>query len=101
VRLAAPEAVVPVAAPAARPAKLMDRWPETNQDLIQLDPRELDPQPTPEPKSSVNMSQLALFVSIVLAIVSVIEVATGRQGTRVGSAVPRSTDARTHWASGS
>jgi hypothetical protein len=101
VRLATPEAVVPVVAPPVRPVKLMDRWPETNQDLIQLDPRELDPQPTPEPKSSVNMSQLALFVSIVLAIVSVIEVATGRQGTRVGSAVPRSTDARTHWASGS
>jgi hypothetical protein len=95
VRLATPEAVAPL----VRPVKLMDRWPETNQDLIQLDPREFDPQPTPEPKPSVNVSQLALFVSIVLAVVSVIEVATGRQGTRVGSAAPRSTDARTHWAS--
>lgn len=100
VRLAAPEGVVPVAAPAVRPAKLMDRWPETNQDLLQVELREFDPQPTPEPKSAVNVSQLALFVSIVLVIVSVIEVATGRQGTRVvGPATPRSADARTRWAS--
>lgn len=99
-RLATPEeAVVPVGGPAVLPAKLMDRWPETNQNLIQLDPRELDPQPTPEPKSAVNLNQLALFVSIVLAIVSVIEVATGRQGTRVGSAAPGSADARTRSAS--
>jgi hypothetical protein len=97
-RLATPEAVVRVAAPPVWPAKLMDRWPEANQNLIQLDPRELDPQPTPESKTAVKVSQLALFVSIVLAIVSVIEVATGRQGTRVGAA-PRSADARTHWAS--
>ena len=99
-RLATPQAVVPVTAPPVWPAKLMmDRWPDTSQNLIQLDPRELDPQPIPEPKSAVNVSQIALFVSIVLAIVSVIEVATGRQGTRVGSAAPRSADARTRWAS--
>ena len=98
VRVATPEAVVPVVAP-AYPPKLMERWPETNQNLIQVELREFDPQPTPESKSSVNVRQVALFVSLVFAVVSVIEVVTGRQGTRVSAAVRRSADARTHWAS--
>jgi hypothetical protein len=99
VRIATPEAIVPVVASVVRPPKLMERWPETNQNLIQLELREFDPQPTPESKSSVNVRQVALFVSLVLAVVSVIEVVTGRQGTRVGSAAGRSAEARTHWAS--
>ena len=99
VRLAMPEAVVPVVAPQVRPPKLMERWPEMNQNLIQVELREFDPQPTAEPRSSVNVRQLALFVSLVLAIVSAIEVATGRLGTRLGSATSRSADTRTHWAS--
>jgi hypothetical protein len=92
-RIATPEVVAPVVALPVRPPKLMERWPETNQNLIQLELREFDPQPTPESKSSVNVRQVALFVSLVLAVVSVIEVATGRLGTRLGSATNRSADA--------
>ena len=98
VRVAAPEAVGPVVVPPVHPPKLMERWPETNQSLIQVELREFDPQPTPESKSSVNVRQVALFVSLVLAVVSMIEVVTGRQGTRVSAAARRSAEAGTHWA---
>src|SRR6516225_9449892 len=59
VRVATPEAVVPVVALPVRPPKLMERWPETNQNLIQLELREFDPQPPPESKSSLNVRQVA------------------------------------------
>jgi len=86
-----PRAEIPFVKPETRPSfvparqsMLMDRWPETN--LIQIEQRELEAEPIVEPNSPVNMRQFALFVSLVLAVVSVIEVATFRQGTRIGSA---------------
>ncbi len=66
-----------------RQSMLMDRWPETT--LIQIEQRELEAEPIAEPNPPVNMRQFALFVSLVLAVVSVIEVATSRKGTRIGS----------------
>jgi hypothetical protein len=41
--------------------------------------------------------QVALFVSLVLAVVSIIEVATLRQGTRIGS-MARPARERAYWA---
>ena len=71
--------------PRGEPA-LMDRWNDT--DLLQVELRELEPETisTPDPASRsepfVSAVQLALFVSLVLATVSVFEVATLRRTGR-------------------
>lgn len=98
-----PRAEVPVLRPQtslsfvpARQSMLMDRWPETT--LIQIEQRELEAEPIAEPNAPVNVRQVALFVSLVLAVVSIIEVATLRQGTRIGS-VARPGGQRAYWAS--
>jgi hypothetical protein len=80
----------------ARQSMLMDRWPETN--LIQIEQRELEAEPIAEPNPPVKVRQFALFVSLVLAVVSVIEVVTSRQGTRIGSA-SRPAGERAYWVS--
>jgi hypothetical protein len=97
-----PRAEVPVLRPQtsplfvpARQSMLMDRWPETT--LIQIEQRELEAEPTAEPNPPVNVRQVALFVSLVLAVVSIIEVATLRQGTRIGS-MARPARERAYWA---
>jgi hypothetical protein len=68
-----PETIIP-----RREPSLMDRWPDTS--LLEVELRELEPAPAPETTPLATMRHLALFVSLVLATVSVIEVATGRQG---------------------
>jgi hypothetical protein len=96
-----PRAEVPIARPQMSPSfvptrqsMLMDRWPETT--LIQIEQRELEGEPIPEPNPPVNVRQFALFVSLVLAVVSIIEVATLRQGTRIGSTA-RPAGQRAYW----
>ena len=66
-----PQTIMPVREPS-----LMDRWPDTN--LLEIELRELEPQPEPETPPLVAMGHLGLFVALVLATVSVLEVATGR-----------------------
>ena len=68
-----PETIVP-----GREPSLMDRWPDTN--LLEVELRELEPEPAPQPAPLARMRHLALFVALVLATASVIEVATGRHG---------------------
>jgi hypothetical protein len=57
-------------------------WPET--DLVQLEPSE--PELIPDERPSLGKRHLALFVSLVLAVASVIEVATGRPGSAARAA---------------
>jgi hypothetical protein len=66
-----PETIMP-----AREPSLIDRWPDTN--LLEVELRELEPDPEPEATPPVTLRHLALFVWLVLATVSVLEVATGR-----------------------
>jgi len=63
-----------------------ERWPEAN--LVQFEPSE--PELIAEERSSLGKRHLALFVSLVLAVASVIEVATGRPGsaTRAAGRLP-------------
>jgi hypothetical protein len=78
--VAAPETAVSDAAPT-----LMDRWADT--DLFQIELRQLEPndasqtEPLFQPQPLVNARQFALFVSLVLAAVAVVEVATSRHGS--------------------
>ena len=59
-----------------------ERWPEAN--LVQFEPSE--PELIAEERSSLGKRHLALFVSLVLAVASVIEVATGRPGSATRAA---------------
>jgi len=84
-----PRAEVPAAVPESVAARhepaLMDRWNDT--ELLQVELSELEPErissPVPESQQEplVSATQLALFISLVLATVSVIEIATVRHGT--------------------
>ena len=93
----APETIVP-----ARESMLMDRWPDTN--LLQVELREpepeseLNPEPVPPEKPLVTMRHFALFVSLVLATVSVAEVATGSKKAALGSAGRRKASGHTQLA---
>jgi hypothetical protein len=75
----APETITPPREPA-----LTDRWNDT--ELLQLELHELEPVNVAPPESAsegkpfVSAVQLALFVSLVLATMSVIEVARTRHG---------------------
>jgi hypothetical protein len=75
-----PETVLPRREPA-----LMDRW--IDADLLQAELRELEPENVSpgEPSSAldpfVSTGQFALFVSLVLTTMSVVEVVTVRRGT--------------------
>jgi hypothetical protein len=75
-----PETVLPRREPA-----LMDRW--IDADLLQAELRELEPENVSpgEPSSAldpfVSAGQFALFVSLVLETMSVVEVVTVRRGT--------------------
>jgi hypothetical protein len=83
-----PRAEVPNTVPQTilprRESTLMDRWDDT--ELLQVELRELEggnvsaPEPA-QPSTFVDAVHLALFASLVLATVSVIEVATVRHGT--------------------
>ncbi|HLZ01206.1 MAG TPA: hypothetical protein VKR55_03535 [Bradyrhizobium sp.] len=79
VPVAVPETPVPV-----QEATLADRWAEAN--MLQVELRELEPERISEPPSPeeplVSASQFALFVSLVLATASVVEVATGGRASR-------------------
>ena len=71
-----PETIMP-----RREPTLMDRWPDTN--LLEVELRELEPpQAAPQSPPLVTLRHLALFVSLVLATVAVVEVATARQESR-------------------
>ena len=68
-------------------ATLPNRWddresdPDTAQlELASFEPERVSEPPLPEPLASA--SQFALFISLVLAIASVVEVATGRHAAR-------------------
>lgn len=92
-----PRAEVPVAIhepvlPAREPI-LMDRWVEA--DLVQVDLRQSEPdtvtqtEPSSAPDTLTSASQFALFVALVLATVSVVEIATVRHGSAPGAAARR------------
>jgi hypothetical protein len=74
-----PPAEVPASMPdavmAAREPMLMDRWPDEN--LLWIELRDLEPEPAPQAKPIVAAPQAALLVSLVLATLSVVTVATG------------------------
>lgn|SRR6185437_2181175 len=78
-----PRAEAPVAVPEirvpVREATLADRWADA--DMVQVELRQLEPERVSEPASPseplVSASQLALFVALVLATVSVVEITTG------------------------
>jgi len=93
----APETIMP-----ARESMLMDRWPDTNLlqvELRELEPEsELNPEPVPPAKPLVTMRHFALFVSLVLATVSVVEVATGSKKAALGPAGRRGASGRTQLA---
>jgi hypothetical protein len=59
-----------------------ERWPEANLVHVELS----EPELMPEERSSLGKRHLALFVSLVLAVASVIEVATGRPGSATRAA---------------
>jgi hypothetical protein len=59
-----------------------ERWPEANLVHVELS----EPELIPEERSSLGKRHLALFVSLVLAVASVIEVATGRPGSAARAA---------------
>ena len=59
-----------------------ERWPEANLVHVELS----EPELMPEERSSLGKRHLALFVSLVLAVASVIEVAPGRPGSATRAA---------------
>lgn len=84
-----PETVLPVREP-----MLMDRWPD--QNLLWVELRQLEPDAAPEPRAEPDVAtrHVALLLSLVLATLSVVTVATGwqRGSTRVYPALwPRPT----------
>jgi hypothetical protein len=92
-----PRAEVPIAihepVPSARGPAPMDRW--VDADLIQVELRQsepdtvLQPEPSSPPDALTSASQFALFVALVLATVSVVEIATVRHGSAPGAAARR------------
>jgi hypothetical protein len=60
-----------------REPTLMDRWPHT--DLLEVELRELEPEPDPRAKSFMIARHFALLVTLVFATMTVVEVATGRR----------------------
>jgi hypothetical protein len=76
-----PRAEVPIWVPETmmpkREPTLMDRWPHT--DLLEVELRELEPEPAPQTKQFKIARHFALFVTLVLATMTVVEVATGRR----------------------
>jgi hypothetical protein len=84
-----PRLEVPVSTPeivlSRREPTLMDRW--VDADMPQVELRQPEPEnvsrgePRSAPDPSVSAGQFALFVSLVLATVSVVEVVTVRHGT--------------------
>jgi hypothetical protein len=75
--------------------KLMERWPEAS--LVRLEA--IEPEFVPEERPSLDKRHLALFVSLVLAVASVVEVATGRLGSAARAAGRWPARGRTHWTS--
>jgi len=65
-----PDTVMPVREP-----MLMDRWPDEN--LLWVELRDLEPEPVAQAQPVVATRHVALLVSLVLATVSVVTVATG------------------------
>jgi hypothetical protein len=92
-----PRAEVPIAihesVPSAREPAPMDRW--VDADLIQIQLRHSEPDTVSQPQPSspldalTSASQFALFVALVLATVSVVEIATVRRGSAPGAAARR------------
>jgi hypothetical protein len=82
-----PAAEVPASMPdavmAVREPMLMDRWPDEN--LLWIELRDLEPEPVSKAERIVAPPQVALLVSLVLATLSVVTVATGwhRRGAGV------------------
>jgi hypothetical protein len=84
-----PRVEVPVSMPetilARREPALMDRW--SDADVLQVELRQLEPEivsqgePASAPDPLVSAGQFALFLSLVLATVSVMEVVTVRHAT--------------------
>lgn len=84
-----PRLEVPVSTPeivlSRREPMLMDRWVDADMHQVELrqpEPENVsrgEPQSAPDP--SLGAGQFALFVSLVLATVSVVEVVTVRHGT--------------------
>jgi hypothetical protein len=66
-----PETIMP-----GREPSRMEPWPDTN--LLEVELRELEPEPTSETTPLTSIRHLALFVSLVLATASVVEIAAGR-----------------------
>ena len=82
------EPVVP-----AREPTLADRW--VDGDLINVELRQSEPdtaspaEPSSPPDDFTGASQFALFVALVLATVSVVEITTVRYGSAPGAAARR------------
>jgi hypothetical protein len=91
-RAEAPLAIREPVLPAREPT-LMDRW--VDADLIQVELRQSEPDiiSQGEPHSTADQlasaKQFALFVALVLATVSVVEIATVRRGSAPGAAARR------------
>lgn len=79
-----PDAVMPLREPV-----LMDRWPDEN--LLWVELRDLEPESASQAEPVVVAPQVALLVSLVLATLSVVTVATGwhRGGAGVHSVLWR------------
>jgi hypothetical protein len=77
-----PRAEVPARIPLipVQETTLTDRWEDA--DMLQIEAREFEPEPPSPPEPFVRASQVALFVALVLATMSVIEVATGPHAAR-------------------
>jgi hypothetical protein len=73
-------ASMPDAIMAAREPMLMDRWPDENMLWIEL--RDLEPEPVSKAEPIAANRHVALLVSLVLATMSVLTVATGWQKGR-------------------
>jgi hypothetical protein len=71
-----PETILPGREPTAT-----DSWPAPS--LLEIELRELEPEPTSQPAPFVTMRHLASFVSLVLAIAATVAVATGRPRSAV------------------
>lgn len=83
-----PQMIVP-----AREPTMMEHWPDP--DLLEVNLSELDRglEPASQATQQTNLRRLAMFVSLVLATLSVIEVATGRRQGGDRTQASRST----HW----
>jgi hypothetical protein len=81
----------------AREPALMERWPDIHLAQIELLP--VEPGPVSEAKAPEGIRHFALFLSLVLAVVSVIKVAAGQQANSARLATRPSTDRRASWAS--